>query len=143
LSPKRVACLIFAMVGASGQRTWVKGSVALVLASKSCPFISGKSSMTGDGRLTGSLELSAPTSQCGGAVPFPLMRGGPKWRDNFPQESDHPVSPNIWIWRYVAEVVTSSSLYTLLHNVLNTMKGLAWFWLYITITYQTWLNQRS
>jgi len=41
-------CLIFAMVGASGQGTWVTGIVAPVLANESTCFISGKSSMTGD-----------------------------------------------------------------------------------------------
>jgi len=33
-------------------------------------------------------------SQRGGAVPDPLTRGGPKWRDNYPEVSVHPVTPN-------------------------------------------------
>jgi len=27
-------------------------------------------------------------------VPAPLSRGGPKWRDNYPEEPDHLVAPN-------------------------------------------------
>jgi len=29
-----------------------------------------------------------------GAVPAPLTRDGPKWRDNFPEGPDHPATPN-------------------------------------------------
>jgi len=31
--------------------------------------------------------------QRGGAVPAPLTIGGPKWRDNYPERSDHPITP--------------------------------------------------
>jgi len=30
----------------------------------------------------------------GGAISTPLSSGGPKWRDNFLEASDHPVTPN-------------------------------------------------
>jgi len=30
----------------------------------------------------------------GGAIPAPLPSGEQKWRGNFPEESDHPVTPN-------------------------------------------------
>jgi len=44
-----------------------------------------------------SLHQSAPTSRRLNVVvqfPHPLTRGGPKWRDNFPEGFDHPVAPN-------------------------------------------------
>jgi len=36
--------------------------------------------------MNGPFNVSSP--QRGGAVPAPLERGGPKWRDNYPEESD-------------------------------------------------------
>jgi len=43
-------------------------------------------------KVTKCINVSPP--QRGGAVPVPLTRGGPKWRDNYPESSDHPVTPN-------------------------------------------------
>jgi len=45
------------LTGANGLGTWVKGSVAPVLASEFCQFIAGKSSVTGGGS-TGSLRAT-------------------------------------------------------------------------------------
>jgi len=33
-------------------------------------------------------------TQRGGVVPAPLSRGGPKWRVNYPEGSDHSFAPN-------------------------------------------------
>jgi len=33
-----------------------------------------------------------------GAVPAPILSGGPKWRGNFPHGSDFPVTPNRQGW---------------------------------------------
>jgi len=44
----------------------------------------------------GCTSVSPP--QRGGAVPAPILRGRPKWRDKFPEVSDHSVDPPI-VWK--------------------------------------------
>jgi len=60
---------------------------------------SGPEAKTGSSAKDGAPEklicytnISPP--QHGGAVPAPLTRGGSKWRDNFPEGSDYPGTPN-------------------------------------------------
>jgi len=51
---------------------------------------------------------TAPTSCCLNVVvrsPPLYPRGGPKWRDNFPEGSDHPVAPNRLEQRRLPHVV--------------------------------------
>jgi len=76
------------MVGGSGQRTWVSGSVAPVLARESSRSFLGSTNATRDD----CTNVSPP--QRGDAVPAPLSRSVPKWQDNYSEGSDHPVAPN-------------------------------------------------
>jgi len=75
-------CLIFAITGASGLGTWVKGSVAPVLASESTSSLPGSPASR---RLN--VVVQSP----------PLLRemGRNSEFGNFPKGFDHPVTPNI------------------------------------------------
>jgi len=44
--------------------------------------------------------------QRGGVIPAPLTRGGPKWRDNFPERSDHPVTSKRLDLQYVVHIAS-------------------------------------
>jgi len=66
----------------------------VTVAAKSRQFTADK---TGKGQFLRGNRSFAPTSRRLNVVvrsPPLYLRGGPKWRDNYPEGPDHPIAPN-------------------------------------------------
>jgi len=74
------------------------------------------------------------------ADPAPLPSGGPKWRDNFSERSDHPVTPIVYSVM-IASTIASNRPQS--HNIDHGFSSQPyllrfWMWRFVTIS-SAWL----